>query len=218
MPEKVSYLELTSPALKGGQFLAKRLIDLVGSGIGLLVLSPLFAVVALLIKIDSPGPVLFSQIRVGQGGRRFKILKFRTMAEDADETKEALQHLNQTGDPRFFKIPDDPRVNRIGAFLRAWSLDELPQLWNVFRGDMSLVGPRPFPESDLRDYLDHHFDRLAVRPGITGLWQVGGRSEVESFDEVVRLDREYIDTWTLGLDLAILLRTIPAVLGKRGAH
>lgn len=213
-----SFLELTSPALKGGQLVIKRVIDVMGSGLGLLLFFPLFFLVGLAICLDSPGPVFFRQSRVGKGGRRFSILKFRTMSLDADRVKGELHHLNSTGDPRFFKIPDDPRVTRIGASLRRWSLDELPQLWNVLMGDMSLVGPRPFPVSDLRDYLDHHFDRLAVRPGITGLWQVGGRSRITSFEEVVRLDREYIDRWTLGLDLAILLRTIPAVFSGRGAQ
>jgi lipopolysaccharide/colanic/teichoic acid biosynthesis glycosyltransferase len=146
------------------------------------------------------------------------MLKFRTMREGADQEKAALAHLNHTGDPRLFKIPDDPRVTRLGRHLRRWSLDELPQLWNVFRGDMSLVGPRPFFESDLAGYAEHHFVRLRVKPGITGLWQVSGRSAVVDFEEVVRLDREYVSRWSLWLDLKILALTIPAVVRKVGAY
>ena len=140
------------------------------------------------------------------------------MVEGADEAKADLAHLNQTGDERLFKIRDDPRVTRVGRWLRRWSLDELPQLWNVLVGDMSLVGPRPFFPHDLPLYETHHLERLGARPGITGLWQVSGRSSVVDFDEVVRLDREYIDQWSLGLDLRILFRTIPAVIARRGAY
>jgi lipopolysaccharide/colanic/teichoic acid biosynthesis glycosyltransferase len=136
----------------------------------------------------------------------------------ADAEKEALAHLNLTGDRRLFKIPNDPRVTLLGAWLRRWSLDELPQLWNVLRGDMSLVGPRPFFESDLEDYEDHHFRRLGAKPGITGLWQVSGRSSVVDFEEVVRLDRDYIEQWSIWLDLWILLRTIPTVFQRTGAY
>ena len=146
------------------------------------------------------------------------ILKFRTMRRGADGEKDGLAHLNQTGDSRLFKIPDDPRVTRVGAFLRRWSLDELPQLVNVFRGEMSLVGPRPFFPQDLHDYQDHHFLRLGTRPGITGLWQVRGRSDINDFEEVVALDREYIDTWSSWLDLKILVMTLPAVFRRRGAY
>ena len=146
------------------------------------------------------------------------ILKFRTMRRGADGEKDGLAHLNQTGDSRLFKIPDDPRVTRVGAFLRRWSLDELPQLVNVFRGEMSLVGPRPFFRQDLHDYQDHHFLRLGTRPGITGLWQVRGRSDINDFEEVVALDREYIDTWSSWLDLKILVMTLPAVFRRRGAY
>jgi lipopolysaccharide/colanic/teichoic acid biosynthesis glycosyltransferase len=146
------------------------------------------------------------------------MLKFRTMRKGADAEKPALGHLNHTGDSRLFKIPDDPRVTRVGRILRRWSLDELPQLWNVLRGDMSLVGPRPFFESDLEDYQVHHFRRLAAKPGLTGLWQVSGRSNVVDFEEVVRLDRQYIEQWSIWLDLSILLRTLPAVLRRDGAY
>jgi len=162
--------------------------------------------------------VLFFQERVGFGGARFRMLKFRTMRQGADGEKAAVAHLNHTGDPRLFKIPNDPRVTRLGAWLRRWSLDELPQLWSVLIGDMSLIGPRPFFEADLAMYEDRHFRRLGAKPGITGLWQVKGRSGVKDFEEVVRLDREYIEGWSLWLDLVILLCTIPAVFARRGAY
>ena len=211
------FVELTVPSLKARQLLIKRVVDLIGSGLGLVLLSPVFAVVAIAIKLDSRGPVFFTQDRVGMGGRTFRFVKFRTMREGADDEKSDMAHLNQTGDPRLFKIPNDPRVTRLGARLRRWSMDELPQLWNVFVGDMSLVGPRPFFESDLEAYRDHHFIRLGAKPGMTGLWQVKGRSSVVDFEEVVRMDREYIDQWSLWLDLLILVRTFPAVLSRSGA-
>jgi exopolysaccharide biosynthesis polyprenyl glycosylphosphotransferase len=210
-------IRLTAPALQGQQLFVKRVMDLFAASLGLLVLSPLFALIAILIRLDSRGPVFFRQKRVGLGGREFQMLKFRTMRQGADAEKKGLAHLNQTGDPRLFKIPDDPRITRFGAFLRRWSLDELPQLWNVFRGDMALVGPRPFFEADLATYEEHHFRRLGAKPGITGLWQVKGRSSVVDFEEVVRLDREYIDSWSVAMDLKILAMTIPAVVRRQGA-
>ena len=146
------------------------------------------------------------------------MLKFRTMRLGVEDEKESLAYPGHTGDPRLFKIPDDPRITRVGAFLRRWSLDELPQLVNVFWGEMSLVGPRPFFHEDLQDYQDHHFIRLAARPGITGLWQVRGRSDINDFEEVVALDREYIDTWSSWLDLKILAQTLPAVFRRSGAY
>jgi exopolysaccharide biosynthesis polyprenyl glycosylphosphotransferase len=210
-------VELTVPSLRARQLLAKRIIDLVVSGLGLVFLAPVVGLVALGIKLDSPGPVFFSQRRVGLGGRTFRMLKFRTMRVGADGEKAQLAHLNHTGDPRLFKIPNDPRVTKVGALLRRWSVDELPQVWNVFLGHMSLVGPRPFFESDLEGYLDHHFVRLGAKPGITGLWQVNGRSSVVDFEEVVRLDREYVERWSLWLDVKILFQTLPAVLRRTGA-
>jgi exopolysaccharide biosynthesis polyprenyl glycosylphosphotransferase len=212
-----AFVELTVPAFRGWQLFVKRAMDITGSLFGLIVLSPLFALVAVAIKLDSKGPVLFSQERVGYAGRVFRVFKFRTMRADADEIKQQLAHLNASGDPRLFKIPQDPRITKLGKFLRKWSIDEFPQLWNVLMGDMSLVGPRPFFESDLKDYLDHHFARLGAKPGITGLWQVKGRSSVQDFEEVVRMDREYIERWSVGLDLWILVMTVPAVLKGRGA-
>lgn len=212
------FVELTIPALKAWQLILKRVVDIVVSGVGIVLFSPLAAVIAAAIRLDSPGPVHFSQERVGYAGKVFRVRKFRTMRVGADAEKATLAHLNHTGDARLFKIPGDPRITRVGRFLRKWSLDELPQLWNVLVGDMSLVGPRPFFESDLREYLDHHYARLGAKPGITGLWQVNGRSGVTDFEEVVRLDREYIDRWSLWLDIRVLLRTAPAVLRRTGAY
>ena len=211
-------LELTFPAARAGTDVMKRLFDgIVSATIGLLCL-PIMVLIAAWIRIDSKGPAVFVQDRVGQAGRVFSMMKFRTMRDGADEEKLCLGHLNGSGDPRLFKIPNDPRVTRAGRFLRRWSLDELPQLLNVFRGEMSLVGPRPFFESDLAAYDDHHFIRLTVKPGLTGLWQVMGRSEIIDFEEVVTLDREYVERWSFGLDLKILLRTLPAVFRRTGAY
>jgi exopolysaccharide biosynthesis polyprenyl glycosylphosphotransferase len=211
------FVELSIPTLKAWQLMVKRVMDVSLAAVGMVVLAPLTGLIALAIKLGSPGPVHFSQERVGYAGKVFRVLKFRTMRVGADAEKARLAHLNHTGDPRLFKIPNDPRITRVGRFLRKWSLDELPQLWNVLLGDMSLVGPRPFFETDLKEYLDHHFARLGAKPGITGLWQVKGRSAVTDFEEVVRLDREYIDRWSLWLDLHILFQTIPAVVRKTGA-
>lgn len=210
-------LKIAPAGLRLPQLALKRCMDLVLATIGLIVVSPIMLLIAVAIKLDSPGPVLFSQIRAGLGGRPFRMFKFRTMVADADAIKQQLQHLNESGDPRLFKIRNDPRITRVGRILRKTSLDELPQLFNVVRGEMSLVGPRPFFPDDLASYEDHHFERLYVLPGITGLWQISGRSDVVDFEEVVRLDRAYIRGWSLWRDLAILLRTVPAAFG-RGAY
>lgn len=214
----LTMLELTFPAARAGQDGVKRAFDLIASSVLIVTLSPLLALLSIWIRLDSPGPVLFVQERVGQAGGVFRMLKFRTMKAGADGEKDDLAHLSPSGDPRLFKIPDDPRVTRAGAFLRRWSLDELPQLFNVLRGEMSLVGPRPFFECDLAAYDDHHFLRLAVKPGVTGLWQVKGRSSIVDFEEVVQLDRRYVETWSFGLDIWILLSTLPAVLKRTGAY
>jgi exopolysaccharide biosynthesis polyprenyl glycosylphosphotransferase len=211
-------IRIGAPSLQTPQFVAKRLMDIVGSVAALVVTAPLWLVIAVLIRLDSPGPVFFRQERVGIGGRRFRMLKFRTMRCGADDEKESVAHLNVSGDPRLFKIPNDPRISRVGHFLRRWSLDELPQFLNVIGGSMSLVGPRPFFERDFAAYEAHHFRRLGAKPGITGMWQVYGRSSVLDFEEVVRLDTEYIDRWSLWLDLKILSKTLPAVVGRTGAY
>jgi exopolysaccharide biosynthesis polyprenyl glycosylphosphotransferase len=196
--------------------LFKRGIDVLGSALGLLFLSPVLAIIAVVIRLDSPGPVIFSQPRVGRDGRLFKVFKFRTMVKDADQIKDQVRHLNEAQGP-MFKIRDDPRITRMGRFLRRTSLDELPQFWNTLRGDMSLVGPRPALPDEVADYADWHRKRLATAPGITGLWQVSGRSDLP-FDEMVLLDIYYIENWSPLLDLSILLRTVPRVLAGSGAY
>jgi exopolysaccharide biosynthesis polyprenyl glycosylphosphotransferase len=202
---------------EGWQLMAKRLIDVWGSIALLLLLTPLLFVVALLIKLDSPGPVLFKQERVGLNKRRFRLIKFRTMADGAEKGQATLETLNEADGP-VFKIKKDPRVTNIGRFLRRYSLDELPQLFNVLKGEMSLVGPRPLPVRDIeRIDLQWHKRRLSMKPGLTCFWQVSGRSDI-SFDHWVRMDLQYIDNWSLALDLKILLKTIPAVLRGSGAY
>ena len=199
------------------QLIAKRLIDICGSVVLLLGASPLLLLAAILIKLDSPGPIFFTQERVGLHKRRFKLIKFRTMADGAERQQELLEHLNEADGP-VFKIKEDPRITRLGKVLRRFSIDELPQLFNVLRGEMSLVGPRPLPVRDIeRIAVQWHKRRLSMKPGVTCLWQVNGRSDV-SYEHWVRMDLEYIDQWTLGLDLKILLKTIPAVLKGAGAY
>jgi exopolysaccharide biosynthesis polyprenyl glycosylphosphotransferase len=201
----------------GWQLLAKRLFDFCSSVILLLAMAPVFVVVAILIRLDSPGPVLFKQERVGLNKRRFRLFKFRTMFNGAEQQQQTLEGLNEAAGP-VFKIKDDPRITRVGKFLRRYSIDELPQLFNVVIGDMSLVGPRPLPVRDI-DRIDAqwHKRRLSMKPGVTCLWQVNGRSNI-SFEHWVRMDLEYIDKWSLGLDLKILLKTIPAVAKGSGAY
>jgi len=193
----------------------KRLMDILTAFAGLLVSVPLMVIIAVLIKLESKGPVLFRQTRAGLNGRRFVLLKFRSMVDDAEHQRAALEVLNEMSGP-VFKLTRDPRVTRVGAFLRRTSLDELPQLWNVLKGDMSLVGPRPPLPSEVKRYERWQRRRLSMKPGLTCLWQTSGRNEVD-FDEWMRLDMEYIDTWSLTKDVKIILKTIPAVLFARGA-
>lgn len=211
-------IQVQPPSLRAPQIFAKRCVDVLVASAAALLAAPLGLAIALAIALDSPGPVFFTQLRVGLGGKRFRMIKFRTMRTGADDERALLSHLNSSGDPRTFKIVDDPRITRVGRVLRRWSLDELPQFLNVVIGHMSLVGPRPVPEDDFIDYEEHHFRRLAAKPGITGLWQVSGRSAVMDFEERVRLDTEYVDQWSLWLDLKILLSTAPAVLRRTGAY
>ena len=212
------FFELGSPVLKARALISKRIVDVCVSAILLVLLAPVLAIITIAVQLDSPGSPFFLQERAGLGGRRFRMLKFRTMRAGADVEKQQLAHLNDSGDARLFKIRDDPRITRLGRFLRRWSLDELPQLFNVLIGEMSLVGPRPFFESDFQEYEDHHFRRLDAKPGITGLWQVSGRSEMLDFEDVIYLDRQYIEQWSFWLDVSILFRTIPAVLRRTGAY
>jgi len=215
--EGIPMLTIQSGPQEDWHLATKRVLDFLGASLLLLVLIPLFLLVALLIKVDSRGSVFFRQERVGINRRRFSLFKFRTMIEGADEHQIRLEERNEVTGP-VFKIRDDPRITRIGRYLRRFSIDELPQLINVVRGEMSLVGPRPLPVRDV-DRIDNLWQRrrFSVKPGITCLWQVNGRSDV-SFDHWVSMDLEYIDHWSLELDLKILLKTIPAVLKGSGAY
>ena len=197
------------------QLLAKRVVDVLASGMALIVFAPLMMAIALAIKITSPGPVFFSQDRVGMNQRRFKLYKFRSMVIDAEKRKAEIAHLNELDGPAF-KINNDPRITRIGRFIRKTSIDELPQLINVIRGEMSLVGPRPPLPDEVRKYQWLFRRRLSVKPGITCVWQVSGRSST-TFDEWMNMDRDYVENWSIWLDIKILLKTIPAVLFCRGA-
>ncbi|MGD9644900.1 MAG: sugar transferase [Pirellulales bacterium] len=194
----------------------KRVLDIVGAVTGLVLAAPLFAVLALLIKLNSPGSVFFVQLRDGQGGRPFRLYKFRTMRVGADEEKHSLRALSEQDGPAF-KLRHDPRVFRLGTFLRQSSLDELPQLWNVLKGDMTLVGPRPLPCDESAECQGWQRRRLAVVPGLTCIWQVRGRSAV-SFDEWMRMDLEYVQKCSLPYDVKLILATVPAVLRRRGAY
>jgi exopolysaccharide biosynthesis polyprenyl glycosylphosphotransferase len=194
----------------------KRAIDLIGGGLLTIVWLPMMGVMALLFRLDSPGPAIFTQKRIGRGGSSFVVYKFRSMFVGAEEKQQKLNGLNEAQGP-IFKIRNDPRCTRVGRWLRRTSMDELPQLFNVLRGEMSLVGPRPAIPSEVDKYQEWHKRRLEVSPGLTGLWQVSGRSEL-TFDEMVMLDIYYIENWAPWLDLWILLRTIPTVLFGRGAY
>ena len=213
--EGLPLLYVEEPTLSGVAWLIKNLIDRVVSLLGLILLAPVFVAVAIAIRVSDPGPVFFRQPRVGREGRTFWVWKFRTMYVDAEERQAALVDQNE-GDGLLFKIRNDPRVFPFGRFLRAASIDELPQLINVLLGEMSLVGPRPLPAED-GDFLGDVRRRLLVRPGITGLWQVSGRSDL-SWDDAVRLDLYYVDNWSLVLDLLTMWRTVGAVLRRKGAY
>jgi exopolysaccharide biosynthesis polyprenyl glycosylphosphotransferase len=213
--QSLPLFELKPPVFEGVDFYVKRGFDLVGAVLLVAVLSPLLLVIAVAVKLDSRGPVLFRSRRPGIGGACFDCFKFRTMHEGAEQLQDELEEHNEAGGA-IFKIREDPRVTRVGSWLRRWSLDELPQLFNVLRGEMSLVGPRPLPQRDYDRLDDWHRKRYLVLPGMTGLWQVSGRSELD-FDELVRLDFVYLERWSVFLDLTILLKTIPAVIRSRGA-
>jgi exopolysaccharide biosynthesis polyprenyl glycosylphosphotransferase len=207
-------MQLLREPIPGFGLFVKRAMDVFGSVLALIVLSPLLALLAIAIKIDSPGPAIYSSWRVGKKGRRFRCYKLRTMVANADDIKEDLRKLNERKGP-FFKMENDPRLTRIGGFLRRYSFDELPQFWNVLKGDMSLVGPRPHPLDDYERYQVEHLRRLDVKPGITGLWQVYARRD-PSFERNLSLDLEYIENWSLWLDTKILLKTLPAALAGSG--
>ena len=198
------------------RLLIKRVMDIVGGLVGLLITAVFFPFVAVAIKLDSPGPVLFSQIRIGRNGRRFKIYKFRSMYIDAEERKKELQSRNEVKG-LMFKMENDPRITRVGKFIRKTSIDELPQFYNVVKGDMSLVGTRPPTEDEFEKYNQYYRRRISMTPGLTGMWQVSGRSEIENFDDVVKYDLQYIDNWSLWLDIKILFKTIWVVFAGKGS-
>lgn len=198
------------------QIILKRLMDIVGSIVGLIIFVLAFIVVAPIIKLTSPGPVFFSQIRIGENGRKFKIYKFRSMYVDAEAKKAELLAQNEM-QGNMFKMENDPRITPVGRIIRKLSIDELPQFWNVLKGDMSLVGTRPPTEDEYENYAYHHKARLSIKPGLTGMWQVSGRNKVTDFEEVVALDTEYISNWSLGLDCKIIFKTIGVVLSAKGS-
>jgi exopolysaccharide biosynthesis polyprenyl glycosylphosphotransferase len=215
--EGITTMRICDSAIVGIDFLNKRVFDLVASLILLVFLSLPMLAIAILIKIDSPGPILYKQIRVGLKGQHFKVWKFRTMVENASQLQKQLEAQNEIRGGVLFKIKNDPRITRMGKILRRYSLDELPQLFNVLRGEMSLVGPRPLPIRDVNRFESDHYFRHEVLPGITGLWQVSGRSDTDS-SNAFNLDFEYIQNWSLGLDFKILWRTVGVVLNSKGAY
>jgi exopolysaccharide biosynthesis polyprenyl glycosylphosphotransferase len=211
-------LSIGAPMLSSASIAAKRVLDVIGSGLLIAALSPLMIAIAIAIKLESRGPVFFSQPRAGRRNTSFDVIKFRSMYVDAEQRKAAVAELNEASDGVMFKIREDPRVTRVGQFIRRFSLDELPQLFNVLRGEMSLVGPRPliFPETAALEE-SWHLRRLELRPGLTGPWQVYGRSQ-SPFQEMVRFDYQYVAGWSLARDIEILLATLPAVMSGRGAY
>ena len=213
---RLAVAHVLPPVRRGWRAAAKRTFDLVVAGGAIFVYAPLLALVAVAIKLDSRGPVFFRQSRVGRKGELFSMLKIRTMVSNAEELKAELASRNEAAGP-LFKLRDDPRITRVGRFLRKTSLDELPQLWNVLRGDMSLVGPRPALPDEVDSWTPDLHHRLQVRPGITGLWQISGRSDA-TFESYEHLDLYYTDNWSLARDVWIIMRTVPAVIAQRGAH
>ncbi|MGN1328118.1 MAG: sugar transferase [Eubacterium sp.] len=199
------------------QMFFKRVLDIIGGLIGTIVSLPIILLTAIPLKLESPGPLIFKQQRVGKNGRLFNIYKLRSMYVDADKRKKELMEKNKM-DGHMFKMDDDPRITKVGKFIRKYSIDELPQFWNVLKGDMSLVGTRPPTIDEFEKYESHHKRRLSMKPGITGNWQVSGRSNIQDFEEVVKLDCEYIDNWSLGLDIKILFKTVGVVLTHKGAE
>ena len=214
---EITVLSGNGPKEALGDRIAKRMLDIVGSIVGILLTAILTLFVAPAIMIESPGPIFFSQIRIGKNGRRFKIYKFRSMYMDAEERKKELMEKNKMSG-LMFKMDDDPRITKVGKFIRKTSIDEFPQFWNVLKGDMSLVGTRPPTEDEFKQYKARYKKRLSMKPGITGLWQVSGRSEITDFEEVVKLDVKYIENWSFGLDLRILFQTVLTVLKHDGAQ
>lgn len=203
---------LNLPERKPFQWILKRFLDILGSGLGMILLSPLLLIVSIAICVETPGPLIYKQKRVGLGGRKFNMYKFRSMRQNADEMLAQLLDKNETN-AAMFKMFNDPRVTKVGRFIRKYSIDELPQLFNVLKGDMSLVGPRPPIERELNAYESWHFYRFSTLPGLTGVWQVSGRSRIQEFDTVVKMDYQYIDEWNVFLDIKLILKTFPVVFG-----
>jgi exopolysaccharide biosynthesis polyprenyl glycosylphosphotransferase len=207
-----------APMLVGIDYWLKRCFDFCFAAVLLILFSPVYLMIALLIKIDSPGSVFFKQTRVGLHGQVFQVWKFRTMVADADKLQAQLEAQNEMKDGILFKMKDDPRITGIGKFLRNYSLDELPQLFNILLGEMSFIGPRPLPVRDVERFEPHHFIRQEVLPGISGLWQVSGRSDIDNFEDAVNLDLTYIVNWSLWLDIKIIFQTVGVVLNRSGAY
>lgn len=216
MVQEIPFLVLRTTPFNATGLLYKRLLDIAGGLVGTALFLLMYPFVALAIKLDSPGPVLFKQKRVGQHGRVFTLYKFRTMYVDAEERKKELMQKNIMKGP-MFKLEDDPRITRVGRFLRRTSLDEFPQFWNVLKGEMSLVGTRPPTPEEVEKYDLWHWRRIAIKPGITGLWQISGRNKITDFDKVVELDCKYIENWRFLDDIKIILKTIVVVLSRKGA-
>lgn len=208
---------LSAAVHDSGLLVIKRIVDIIGAIVGILISTPIILVTAIPLLIESPGPLIFKQQRVGKNGRLFNIYKLRSMYVDAEKRKKELMEKNKM-DGLMFKMDDDPRITKVGKFIRKTSIDELPQFWNVLKGDMSLVGTRPPTIDEFEQYESHHKRRLSMRPGISGMWQVSGRSDITDFEEVVRLDCEYIDNWSLWLDIKILFKTVKVVLKHDGAE
>lgn len=211
-----SVISFSIKTMDSRRLLIKRLIDIIGSFVGIIITCMITPFVALAIKLESPGPVFFSQTRIGKNGRRFKIWKFRSMYIDAEERKKELQAQNEIKG-LMFKMENDPRITRVGKFIRKTSIDETPQFFNIFMGDMSLIGTRPPTVEEFEQYNGYYRRRLSITPGLTGMWQVSGRSDIQDFDEIVKLDLEYIDNWSLGLDIKILFMTVYTVLLGKGS-
>lgn len=216
MVGNIPVLKLHTVSLNESQMFAKRALDIVGALAGMVLFGIAYAIVGPLIKMETPGPVIFKQDRVGKNGRVFKVWKFRSMGVNAEEQKAALMANNEM-DGHMFKMTNDPRITKIGGFIRKTSIDELPQFYNVLKGDMSLVGTRPPTVNEVKNYELHHHKRICITPGITGNWQVSGRSEIENFEEVVRLDADYIAEWSVWLDIQILVKTVLVVFKREGS-
>ena len=218
--EIAGYMVLSSSIniVSSWQLLVKRLMDIAGGLVGCIFTGIIYIFIAPIMKVKSPGPVFFSQVRMGKNGKPFKIYKFRSMYMDAEERKKELMEKNNIKDGLMFKMDDDPRIIKgIGHFIRKTSLDEFPQFWNILKGDMSLVGTRPPTMDEYNQYELHHKSRLAAKPGLTGMWQVSGRSDFTDFEEIVKMDSDYIKNWNIGLDIKIILKTVLVVLGQKGS-